>query len=265
MEPEKLTIRHKGQNLQIEYFLRKGNEELTILYLHGLGCSKNDFLEAVNIELLKPYTLVAFDFPGSGNSPYPEEATFGIDDLVGITNIVVSKLNLEKLLIIGHSMGGLVAFRYIQTYPGHVKGFINVEGNLSLEDCFFSRKVAAGSFSEFREVIFKDLKRKLEASTNTGLRTYAQALENVSEHAFYDYSRSLVEHSADAHLIQQFIGLSIPKLFIYGSENDKIPHIPMLKRNGCKVIEIPESNHFPFYDNPQTYYQAVYNFLAQIR
>jgi pimeloyl-ACP methyl ester carboxylesterase len=264
VKTKKLEVTYPDQPLEIEYFIRLGRKE-TILYLHGLGCSKNDFLSATTTGNLQPYTLVAFDFPGCGNSPYPENISLGIDDLVEMTNSIVSKLSLGDLVVIGHSMGGLVALLYIQRYGEHVKGFVNVEGNLAPEDCIFSREITKHHFAEFKETTFSDLKEELSRSDNKGFQKYVDTLEKYSSpRAFFDYCPSLVDYSDNGNVMQRFTELRIPKIFIYGSENYWLPSIPQLQNKGCEVVEIANSNHFPFYDNPRDYYEVIAHFLHRI-
>ena len=262
-EFKRLAIVYRKQPLQIEYWVRCGQKE-TVLYLHGLGCSKNDFAEATNIRELQPYTLAAFDFPGCGNSPYPEDRTLGIDDLVEITNIAVSELKLGDFVVIGHSMGGLVALLYVEEHGERVKGFINVEGNLASEDCFFSRKVANYGSTGFTKEVLNNYQQKLAQSDNKGSREFARALQSASEKALFYYASPLVDYSDNGNLIPRFTGLEIPKLFVYGSENRWLSYIPRLEDSGCEVAEIPDSGHFPGYDNPQAYYQVISNFICRL-
>lgn len=260
---EKLALVYREQPLQIECFLRRGQKE-AVLYLHGLGCSKNDFLEATDIYELQPHTLIGFDFPGCGDSPYPKDITFGIDDLVEVTNIVVSKLNLGDFVVVGHSMGGLVALLYAEKYGEHVKGFINVEGNLAPEDCFLSRRVTRYGSNGFTKEVLKNFQQELAQSDNKGFQEFAKTLQSASEKALVDYSSSLVDYSDNANLIHRFTELKIPKLFLYGAENRGLSYIPRLKDSECEVVEIPNSGHFPFSDNPQAYYQAISDFLGSV-
>ncbi len=263
VEFNRLTIVYRKQPLQIEYLLRRGPKD-AVLYLQGLGCSKDDFIGATNIRELQPYTLVAFDFPGCGNSPYPEDITLGIDDLVEITDIVVSRLNLGDFAVIGHSMGGLVALLYAEEHGEQVKGFINVEGNLASEDCFFSRKVANYGSTGFTKEVLKNYQQKLAQSDNKGSREFAKALQSASEKALFYYASPLVDYSDNGNLIPRFTGLEIPKLFVYGSENRWLSYIPRLEDSGCEIVEIPDSGHFPGYDNPQAYYQVISDFICRL-
>lgn len=263
MKYDILEIEHQNQNLQIEYFIRPGHGE-EILYLPGLGCSKVDFAEAPKIPWLQDYTLAAFDFPGSGSSPYPANIKYGIDDLVEITNSVVSRLKFHNFIIIGHSMGGLVALLYAEKYTELVKGFINIEGNLASEDCFFSRRIAGYGPGGFTRKVLDGFQERLARSKSPSVREYAGSLKSASEKACYDYAATLVDYSDNGGLIERFIRLDIPKIFIHGSENHMLSYIPELKSCGCKVAKIPDSGHFPFYDNSQGYYRAISDFLLEV-
>ena len=208
--------------------------------------------------------MATFDFPGCGNSSYHENMALGIDDLVEITNIFVSRLTLGDLVVAGHSMGGLVALLYIEKYGKPVKGFISVEGNVASEDCFISREVTQYTRAEFRGAGFRNLIQKLSRLKNRGYQKYVDTLERYSSaQAIFDYSPSLVDYSDNGNLIQRFTQLEIPKVFIYGSENKGLSYIPHLRERGCEVVEVSKSDHFPFYDNPRDYYRAISNFMEK--
>jgi pimeloyl-ACP methyl ester carboxylesterase len=261
IEEKKLDMIYRRQNLEIACFLRKGNEK-NILFLHGLGCSKEDFRGAAQFQGLRDYTLLAFDFPGCGGSSYPEKMELGMDDLVEITHMLVSQLDMGKCILVGHSMGGLVALLYSEKYNRDVTAFINVEGNLTGKDCFISRKMIRYDFSEFRDAVFPQFAQKMLKSDNIGFKRYGEILQqHSSPRAFYDYCPSLVLYSDEGELIQRFLKLKVPKLFIYGSENYSLPYIPGLRKGDCNVVEIPKSNHCPNYDNPEEFYQVIANFI----
>lgn len=259
---KKLKITYKDQKIEISYFLRRGQKE-TVLYLHGLGCSKSDFLSATELESLQAHTLIAIDFPGHGESSYIEN--LGMNDLVEIVNIFCDKFSLNNIFLIGHSMGGLVALLFAEKYADKVKAFINVEGNLKNEDCFFSRQVTEVDFETFERETFRNFKLKLNSSKNAGFKKYAELLERYAPtKAFYNYCPSLVKYSDSGTLIDKFISLKIPKLFVHGSENSGLSYIPELQKRGCEVVEIANSNHFPQHDNPTQFYDVISNFLNKV-
>jgi pimeloyl-ACP methyl ester carboxylesterase len=262
MKIQKTEIICRDQPLSVEYCYRPGKKD-EILYVHGLGCSKDDFIDAAHQENLRDYTLAGFDFPGCGNSPYPENTCLDIDDLVEITRMTVLQMSLGNAVIIGHSMGGLVALLYCERYPEGIKGFINIEGNLAPEDCFFSREAAQYTLPDFQKKVLPSLRLRLSCSPNRGLQRYADTMKRSSPKAFHDLCPSLVAYSDNGNLIERFLRLPIPKMFVYGSENRSLSYLPRLRKD-CEVAEIADSGHFPAYDNPDGFYDAIANFLEKL-
>jgi pimeloyl-ACP methyl ester carboxylesterase len=259
-----LTIQYKGIPVHVAYFIRPGQEK-TVLSLHGIGSSKNDFARALRINSLARYSIAAFDFPGCGNSPYPEDIAFNIDDLVEITHLFVCNLSLKNVIFVGHSMGGLVSLLYAERYGKYAKGLVNVEGNLSPRDCFFSRVVTGYGPGGFTEEAFNEFRQRLVQSEKPGMREYAGTLyKSANRKAYADYSHSIVHYCDNVDLLDNFIGLSVPKLFVYGSENRQLSYLSELEKRGCPLEEIPGSGHFPAYDNPQGYYAVIADFVDHL-
>jgi pimeloyl-ACP methyl ester carboxylesterase len=262
MNKEKYTLHYKNETLQLTYFIRPGNDK-TLLYLHGGACSSEDFLEATKREELKAYTIIGFDFPGCGESSYAEHETLELDDLIEITRKIIQNFDLHNIILIGHSTGGLVALKYIIKY-GDINGFISVEGNLAPENCVFSRKVVESkNFYEFKTKTWLDLQTSLKNNKNQGFQEWAKAQEKASAKAFYDYCRWIVKICDDPNTLNEYLNLKIPHLYIYGSENsENLTFLKKFKAANCKIAEISNSNHFPFYDNPDEFYDVVVKFLA---
>jgi pimeloyl-ACP methyl ester carboxylesterase len=259
-----LIVQYRGIPVHIAYFIRPGQEK-TVLSLHGLGSSKNDFARALRVSDLGRYSLAAFDFPGCGNSPYPEDIAFNVDDLVEITHLLVRNLSLINVILLGHSMGGLVSLLYAERYGTYVEALLNVEGNLAPRDCFFSRIVTGYGPGGFTEEVFRKFRQQLAQSEKPGTREYAGTLyKSANRKAYADYSRSLVDYCDNKNLLDKFITLAIPKLFIYGSENRQLPYLSELEKGGCLLKEVPESGHFPAYDNPQSYYAIIADFINRL-
>lgn len=254
------TLNYRG--IEISYFIRPGNEK-TLLYLHGGACSSDDFRQATKREELKAYTIVGIDFPGCGESPYPENEVLTIDDLMEITRNIIQHLNLHNITLIGHSMGGLVSLKYIVKYGG-IDAFVSVEGNLAPENCVFSRKVVATKDAdEFEKNAWLDLKKDLKNSNNRGFQQWGKTIEKNSAKAFYDYCAWIVKNSDDPNTFNEYLNLTIPRIYIYGSENkENLTFLKRLNAEGYQIAEIPNSNHFPFYDNPEKFYAVIMEFLA---
>lgn len=243
----------------VSYFDRPGPGPL-ILYIHGLGCSKADFMEMTSVPALQSFRLVSADNPGCGDSSYDENHPLNIDGVVELIENRVEQLRLTRFLLVGGSMGGLVALLYGERNPNKISGFVNVEGNLSPEDCMFSRKVISHSYSDFEKVVFPQMKKDLSAKAGRGFAQHLRVLEKANPRAYYDYAFQTVEYSDHGNLLERFLSLPVPRCFLYGSENRHLSYLQRLREAECTVIEIANADHFLFYDAPNSYGEALARF-----
>jgi len=255
-------ISYRDRIFNIEYFFRQGHKE-TIVLLHGLGGAKENYYEACKSPALANHTLIFFDNPGTGNSTYYKDLVLNVDDLTAISSLFIQQLNIADFILCGTSMGGFTTLLYLRNEGrDKVKAYINIEGNLMPEDCMFSSKVAKYDFETFANEVFSKTILEMKARGNTGYHIIANNLElNTNVRSYYNYSFQTVEYSATGGLLEQFIALKVPKIFIYGQENKSLSYIPTLIKNGVNVNEISNSNHFVFYDNPKELYEAIGDFI----
>jgi pimeloyl-ACP methyl ester carboxylesterase len=247
-----------GRSYRLGYFDRPGSGP-TILYIHGLGCSKADFVEMTSVSELQPSRLVAADNPGCGDSSYDENHPLNIDGVVEVMENFVAQLGLDRFLLAGGSMGGLVALLYAERLH-RIAGFVNVEGNLSPEDCMFSRKVVPHSYSHFETIVFPQIKKELSAKAGRGFAQHLRVLHQANPRAYYDYAFQTVEYSDRGNLLERFLNLPVPRCFLYGAANRQLSYLQRLVRSECAVIETPNADHFLFYDQPKAYVAALASF-----
>jgi pimeloyl-ACP methyl ester carboxylesterase len=262
---ETANILYKNKIFNVEYIYRQGQKE-TIVLLHGLGGAKENFYEACKSAALTHHTLLFFDNPGTGNSTYFEDFPLNVDDLAAISSLFIDQLGISNFILCGASMGGLTSLLYLKNYrQNKVKAYINIEGNLLAEDCMFSSKVVSHDFETFARQVFPKTILDMKANGNTGYHIIANNLQlNTNVQSYYHYSFQTVEYSVTGELLAQFIALKIPKVFIYGEENNSLSYIPVLLKNGVTVKEISNSNHFVFYDNPKELYEVIGDFINDI-
>jgi len=160
-------------------------------------------------------------------------------------------------------MGGLVALLYAERNLDKIAGFVNVEGNLAPEDCMFTREVVPHSYSHFEKVVFPRIKQTLAAKAGRGFAQHLRVLEKANSRAYYDYSFQTVEYSDYGNLLERFLGLPLPKCFLYGSQNRHLSYLQRLFESDCTVIEIPNAGHFLFYDEPNDYAAALASFARK--
>lgn len=95
-------------NLHVKYFeIGKGS---AALFLHGWGADANSFNSILN--QLKDFRCISLSLPGFGGSQKPSE-DWGVFEYSAFVRDFIEKLQIEPIIIIGHSFGGRVAIKGI--------------------------------------------------------------------------------------------------------------------------------------------------------
>lgn len=93
-----------------------------VILLHGLGSSSDVWTEVINGLDKKKFKVIAIDLLGFGKSPKPDWLEYNVDDHVASVAATIKKLHLhEPAIVVGHSMGCLVAVRLARKYPEVVR------------------------------------------------------------------------------------------------------------------------------------------------
>ena len=88
----------------------------TVLIVHGLGEHKGRYEQVGATLAAQGWQVVAYDQRGHGRSPGPRGAIPDDEALLRDLAVVIDALRAERggaLLLLGHSMGGLVAARFV--------------------------------------------------------------------------------------------------------------------------------------------------------
>jgi len=259
---DRLTVEWHGRHFSLPYFYRDGTDGPAILFVHGLGGAKENFYAAFQSPALADCTLATFDEPGTGLAAFDPSAGLDVSALADMAQAVADQLLPGPYFLAGASMGGLITLLQMRRHgTGRIKGYINLEGNLSAEDCMFSRRVVSHDLNSF-EPEFRRMMGELRASPYAGDQIIAHNMAlNVDIRGYHAYSFQTVAESDSGRLIEEFIGLPIPRLFLYGEANKGLSYLPRLRASDVRVREIPSSAHFLFYDNPVETFRAVGEFV----
>jgi len=95
--------------------------------------------------------------------------------------------------------------------------------------------------------VFKQMMGELRASRYAGDQIIAHNMAlNVDIRGYHIYAFETVSESDSGRLIQEFLALPIPRLFLYGDANKALSYLPRLQASAVQVREIPSSAHFLF-------------------
>lgn len=93
-----------------------------IVFLHGLGAQLYHFAGPLFGEFGPGYRLIALDRPGSGYSRRARGASGGLSEQAQVVRRFIDEMELEKPLVVGHSLGGAVTLALAVEHPDAISG-----------------------------------------------------------------------------------------------------------------------------------------------
>ena len=89
-----------------------------VFLVHGIGARKTTW-NGVKSLLKSRFTCITYDLRGHGDSP-KGAILYSLEVLVEDLEALRRKLEIDKIHIVGHSLGGMIGPAYARAYPQHV-------------------------------------------------------------------------------------------------------------------------------------------------
>jgi len=105
-------------------------EKSTILLMHGSGLSHIVWSFHEQFYSTQGFNVLSVDLPGHGNSEGPSLKS--IEEISDWIKSLMTKLNIEKIIIIGHSQGALVGIDFAARYPKFILSLVLVAGTYKM-------------------------------------------------------------------------------------------------------------------------------------
>lgn len=132
---ERHTVVSQGQAVQMAYMDVTPEEEngRTVVLLHGKNFCAATWEGTMNALLGAGYRVIAPDQAGFCKSTKPEGYQYGLHTLAANTKSLLEAAGIDRPIMMGHSMGGMLAMRYAVQYPQAISGLVLVNP-IGLED-----------------------------------------------------------------------------------------------------------------------------------
>lgn len=130
-----LNFKSQNQDLKMAYMdIQPGKPNgKTVVLLHGKNFNGAYWKTTVEALAKEGYRVIVPDQIGFGKSSKPIGYQFTFQQLAQNTKAVLDELKIDKIYLLGHSMGGMIATRFTLMYPETVEKLI-LENPLGLED-----------------------------------------------------------------------------------------------------------------------------------
>lgn len=251
-----MTVQRYFENGMFVREVSPRNPGHTLLFIHGLGESGLCFEHLLDAPELAGYRLLVPDLPGYGRSPWLAVGPQGLADQADFLAHWIKEKQAAPAVIIGHSMGGVVALLMAEQYPKLVTAVVDVDGNKSPDDCVFSSQAARYDLATFASVGFDQLRARIHdlGIKDTAQRGYYVSLRLADPATYHRNSLELVEMSVQQDMARRLAALPVPSVYIAGSPGGaSVPSRELLQAAGVNLRDVTPSGHWPFIDQPQDF------------
>ncbi|KXH81435.1 alpha/beta fold hydrolase [Chryseobacterium kwangjuense] len=263
----------------------------TIMLLHGKNFNGAYWEKTAKDLSEKGFRVIIPDQIGFGKSSKPQNYQFSFSQLAENTKAILDRLQIDKTIVLGHSMGGMVATRFTLQYPEKVQKLI-LENPIGLEDY----KTFA-TYQTINQAYQSELKNTAETYKNYQLKFYYDNqwkeeyqpwLDLIAGWTLHkDYPQVAWDAALTTDMIYnqpvcyEFKNIKVPTLLIIGTRDrtaigkDRAPkelqpkmgqYQEMGKKTqreipGSKLVELENVGHLPHIEVYPKFFTALYDFI----
>jgi proline iminopeptidase len=275
------------------------NPDVRLLLLHGGPGATHEYLEACDSYLpAAGVEYYYYDQLGSGFSDQPAEPSLWqpdrfVDEVEQVRQAL--GLNRDNFVLYGHSWGGILAIEYALAYPQHLRGLVisNMMSSVPAYNAYAERVL----MPEMDQAVLAEIK-SLEAKGDTDNPRYMEML--TEQHYIHHVLRmppgdwpdpvqrgfahtnqaiyvsmqgpSELGISPDATLARwdrtaELASIDVPALVIGARYDTMDPdHMEMMagRLPRGRYLYCPNGSHLAMYDDQETYFAGLTDFLHEI-
>lgn len=204
-----------------------------VVLLHGIASSSVTFEYVVPL-LAERHRVVSIDLLGFGASPAPPDAQYTIEEHVAALHRTLRQLRVQSFVLVGHSMGALIAARYAATHRTAVTRLVLVSPPIYLVPAEIGTpldRAAMGLYFRLYEFLRANKKFTIRAAAGLARLSPIKNLLDVSEHNWDAFVSSLEKAVESQTTVSDLAQVSVPIHLVYGTLD------PFLHPAGLRILE----------------------------
>ena len=235
-----------------------------LLFLHGVGGGHHAWDAQLPFFAAQGYPSHAWDQPGYGHSPIVDP--YDLEQVCAALARLVASLGNEPVVLVGHSMGGLVAQEAYVRHPALVKAMVL---------CFTSPAFTGGDSDFTREFIaarigpldqgrtMAEIAARLIPTMGSNSKLAERIMAGVPPETYRKAVRLLTTFDRRKELA----AIKVPTLLVAGSEDQTAPPAVMermaQKIPGAEYRLLTGCGHLGPMDRPDDFNAALLSFLQR--
>ena len=251
--------------------LRAPDAAGTILYIHGLGESALSFERLMADHRLAHWQHLAVDLEGYGKSMWAAEPLSLDQHADRIEQLIRQHQahgDCDSVVVLGHSMGGVIGTLLSEQLGATARAFINVEGNISLTDCGYSGQAVKFSLDQWLAHGFDHVLDAIyhhEGEAPEVRRAYGASIQMCDPRTYHRNSQDLVEFSGTETGAERLAALDTAVVYIHGAPRGTGERsLELLEQSGIERIRIEDAGHWPFLDRHDLFVETMVGVLDSL-
>lgn len=264
----------------VPLFLKVSGKGEVCIFVHGgPGAWSKSFEEFGGNVLEDKLTMCYFDQRGCGRSGSPTDNNYSMDRMIDDIEEIRSYLKTDKVFVMGHSFGGILATKYAEKYPQHIKGLILLNSTLDINDSLLNQIAFMGKtlgqdfgikdkdliLSTFFEAKKQIKKADLDYKMLSDNRANVEKLDSIDNSE--KRNSSFAQHALSDPLYfsdftKETVSIKVPTLIISGTKDNNIgPEHYRLFKFPNQEVKIINGGHILYYEQNKEFKNAVEEFV----
>ena len=247
-----------------------------MLCLHG-GAAHAHWFDFVAPGFISGYHVRALDQRGHGDSAWVQPPAYTYEDYASDLAEVVEKLDLRDFVLVGHSMGGMVALVYAATHPDRVARLVVVDTTMHMPEERLAAMREVGNRQSRNHATLEEFAARFRLRP-PGTSAAPEIVRHLARNSGRQTEDGSWRHKFDRNVyamrpgldgLPYWDGIRVPALLVKGARSERIsPQIFAEVKARCPQVELAEvrdSDHHVTLDNPAGFVEAVAAFLPKFR
>ncbi len=240
-----------------------GKGPKTIILVHGWTCDDTTWTLQVPA-LSKDYRVITLDLPGHGRSGSPKDGKLSMDLFARAVEAVRLEEKVERVVLVGHSMGTPVIIQYARMYPQNTIALVFIDGLVTMPKTAAGNMPSAEQFAgpeglKIREAIIRGMFSSV---------TTAEMQEHILSMMLSAPGETAVgamKAILDPTIWKEDV-FTQPVLGLY-ADGSNIVDLEYMKIRFPKLdyAEIPGTGHFLMLEKPEEFNSLLLSFLAKLK
>jgi len=249
----------------ISYDVR-GDGNTALVFVHG-WCSNRTFWREQFDAMANEHRVVAIDLPGHGNSGRAREK-WSLSTFASDLTTVIQALDLKRVVLIGHSMGGHVSLEAARLLPERVIGVVGVDTFGDVEDeeqPEMMERVIAAFKADFEGTMRAFMPRLFSPNAAPEL---VQWVADNSVNADSVMALTIMRDLSDVDEKQLLSSVGVPVRCVYAAPSDSSESRSFVETNGkyadFDAVFVEGVGHFLHLEDPQSVNHHLKIFLKEL-